>query len=49
VRPDRLYIFTDPRFRKLVEKRFQRLLGDFEWAAKSTALKRGRGARERHT
>ena len=38
VRADRLYIFTDPRFRRLVEKRFQRLLDDFEWAASSTAL-----------
>jgi NAD(P)-dependent dehydrogenase (short-subunit alcohol dehydrogenase family) len=38
VRANRLYIFTDPRFRKLVERRFQRLLEDFEWAANCTAL-----------
>jgi NAD(P)-dependent dehydrogenase (short-subunit alcohol dehydrogenase family) len=38
VRANRLYIFTDPRFRKLVEKRFQRLLEDFDWAANCTAL-----------
>ncbi len=38
VRANRLYIFTDPRFRGLVEKRFGRLLEDFEWASRSQAL-----------
>ncbi|MEQ8861487.1 MAG: SDR family NAD(P)-dependent oxidoreductase [Pseudomonadales bacterium] len=38
VRANRLYIFTDPRFRRLVEKRFSRLLEDFEWSAQSNAL-----------
>jgi len=38
IRENRLYIFTDPRFRKLVEKRYQRILEDFEWAANSQAL-----------
>jgi len=38
MRENRLYIFTDPRFRKLVEKRYQRILEDFEWAANSQAL-----------
>ena len=36
---DRLYVFTDPRFRKLVERRHERLLADFEWAAGSQALR----------
>ncbi len=35
---NRLYIFTDPRFRKLIEKRYERILVDFEWAANSQAL-----------
>ncbi len=38
IRSNRLYIFTDPRFRKLVERRYQRILEDFEWAAASQAL-----------
>ena len=38
IRENRLYIFTDPRFRKLVEKRYQRILQDFDWAANSQAL-----------
>ena len=38
IRANRLYIFTDPRFRKLVERRYQRILEDFEWAAQSQAL-----------
>jgi len=38
VRENRLYIFTDPRMRKLVEQRHQHLLDDFEWAAASQAL-----------
>lgn len=35
---NRLYIFTDPRFRKLLEKRFARILEDLDWAADSDAL-----------
>ncbi|MCX7065593.1 MAG: SDR family NAD(P)-dependent oxidoreductase [Proteobacteria bacterium] len=38
MRENRLYIFTDPRFRKLVEKRYQRILEDFDWAANSQTL-----------
>jgi NAD(P)-dependent dehydrogenase (short-subunit alcohol dehydrogenase family) len=38
IRANRLYIFTDPRFRKLVERRYQRILEDFDWAAQSQAL-----------
>jgi NAD(P)-dependent dehydrogenase (short-subunit alcohol dehydrogenase family) len=38
VRENRLYVFTDPRFRKMVEQRHQHLLADFEWAAASQAL-----------
>ena len=38
IRENRLYIFTDPRFRKMVEKRYQRILEDFDWAANSQAL-----------
>jgi NAD(P)-dependent dehydrogenase (short-subunit alcohol dehydrogenase family) len=38
VRANRPYIFTDPRFRRLVEKRHQRLLDDFTWATQSEAL-----------
>jgi NAD(P)-dependent dehydrogenase (short-subunit alcohol dehydrogenase family) len=35
---NRLYIFTDPRFRRLLEKRFARILEDVDWAADSQAL-----------
>ena len=38
IRDDRLYVFTDPRMRQLVEQRHQHLLNDFEWAAASQAL-----------
>jgi hypothetical protein len=38
IRDDRLYVFTDPRMRRLVEQRHQHLLEDFEWAAQSQAL-----------
>jgi len=38
IRANRLYIFTDPRFRRQVERRYQRILEDFDWAAKSDAL-----------
>lgn len=35
---NRLYVFTDPRFRPTVERRYQRMLEDFDWAAASAAL-----------
>ena len=38
VRADRLYIFTDPRFRRLVEKRFQRLLDDYSFTEAQAQL-----------
>ncbi len=38
IRANRLFIFTDPRFRKLIERRYQRILDDFSWAAQSHAL-----------
>ncbi len=38
IRENRLYIFTDPRFRKMVEKRYQRILEDFDWATNSESL-----------
>lgn len=38
IHSDRLYIFTDPRMAKLVRRRYDKLLEDFEWAAKSKAL-----------
>jgi NAD(P)-dependent dehydrogenase (short-subunit alcohol dehydrogenase family) len=38
IRADRLYIFTDPRFRKQVERRHEKMLADFDWAAQSRAL-----------
>ncbi len=38
IRDNRLYVFTDPRLRKLVEQRHQHLLDDFEWAAASQSL-----------
>ncbi len=38
---NRLYIFTDPRFRDLLERRFARILEDLEWAAASNALVEG--------
>ena len=38
IQANRLYIFTDPRFRKQVQRRFDRIGEDFEWAAKSQAL-----------
>ncbi len=42
IRADRLYILTDPRLRRFVEQRFDRLRTDFEWAAASEALRRAR-------
>jgi NAD(P)-dependent dehydrogenase (short-subunit alcohol dehydrogenase family) len=38
VRANRPYIFTDPRFRSLIERRHQRLMDDIAWAAQSQAL-----------
>ena len=38
---NRLYIFTDPRFRELLERRFTRILEDLDWAASSNALVEG--------
>ncbi len=38
VRNNRLYIFTDPRFQKLMVKKHQRMLDDLKWAAGSQAL-----------
>jgi NAD(P)-dependent dehydrogenase (short-subunit alcohol dehydrogenase family) len=38
IRANRLYIFTDPRFRRMVERRYQRILEDFDWASRSDAL-----------
>jgi NAD(P)-dependent dehydrogenase (short-subunit alcohol dehydrogenase family) len=35
---NRLYIFTDPRFRSMLERRFERILEDLDWAAASAAL-----------
>jgi len=38
---NRLYIFTDPRFRELLERRFTRILEDLDWSAASNALAEG--------
>jgi NAD(P)-dependent dehydrogenase (short-subunit alcohol dehydrogenase family) len=38
VRADRLFIFTDPRLRGRVERRHEKMMADFEWAAHSQAL-----------
>jgi len=35
----RLHIITDPRFGRMVEKRFERIAADFEWAANSETLR----------
>jgi len=40
IKAKRLHILTDPRFSRLVDKRFARLAEDFEWAANSAALNR---------
>jgi len=40
IKAKRLHILTDPRFSRLVDKRFARLAADFEWAANSAALNR---------
>lgn len=38
IRADRLFIFTDPRFKRMVERRHEKMLADFDWAARSVAL-----------
>lgn len=38
IQANRQFIFTDPRFRGLVERRHEKMLSDFEWAAQSQAL-----------
>lgn len=38
IQADRLFIFTDPRLAGRVERRHQKLMADFEWAARSQAL-----------
>lgn len=38
MRNDRFYIFTDPRMARLVRRHYEKLLEDFEWAARSAAL-----------
>jgi len=38
---NRLYVFTDPRFRELLERRFTGILEDLDWAATSNALTEG--------
>ncbi|MFU8817014.1 MAG: SDR family NAD(P)-dependent oxidoreductase [Pseudomonadales bacterium] len=38
IQANRLFIFTDPRFRSMVERRHEKLLADFDWAAESAAL-----------
>ncbi|MEQ8485928.1 MAG: SDR family NAD(P)-dependent oxidoreductase [Pseudomonadales bacterium] len=35
---NRLFIFTDPRFKALVQKRHDKIMADFDWAAASAAL-----------
>lgn len=35
---NRLFIFTDPRFRTMVERRHEKMLADLDWAARSAAL-----------
>ena len=42
---NRLYIFTDPRFRSLLERRYERILEDLDWAAASASLVGAPGAR----
>jgi NAD(P)-dependent dehydrogenase (short-subunit alcohol dehydrogenase family) len=41
IEANRLYVFTDPRFRGLLEKRFARILEDLDWSAHSDALVHG--------
>jgi len=38
IQANRLFIFTDPRFRSMLQRRHEKLLADFEWAAQSAAL-----------
>ena len=35
----RLHIITDPRFGRMVNKRFDRIASDFDWAAHSETLR----------
>ena len=35
----RLHIITDPRFGRMVKKRFDRIASDFDWAANSETLR----------
>lgn len=35
---NRLYVFTDPRFRKMLARKFDKILADLDWSAASTAL-----------
>ena len=38
IQANRLFIFTDPRFRKQLQRRHDKVLEDFDWAANSNAL-----------
>lgn len=38
IQANRLFIFTDPRFRSMLQRRHEKILADFEWAARSAAL-----------
>jgi NAD(P)-dependent dehydrogenase (short-subunit alcohol dehydrogenase family) len=38
IQANRLFIFTDPRFRSMLERRHEKVLADFDWAARSAAL-----------
>ena len=38
IQADRQFIFTDPRLRSRVERRHEKMMADFEWAAESNAL-----------
>lgn len=38
IKADRQFIFTDPRLRSRVERRHEKMMADFEWAAQSNAL-----------
>ncbi len=38
IQADRQFIFTDPRLRSRVERRHEKMMADFQWAAESNAL-----------
>ncbi len=38
VRENKLYIFTDPRFKKTLVRRHERMMADLDWSARSEAL-----------